>query len=116
MRKKLLDLLLFSISLAIFAVAWAYLGQVRYRIACLGASAAMAIVFLFLAWTEKETGQRAGTGLDTEGSKRVAITEVVLPINHQVFLFWEHHFGIIGVEETMVMDKVVLAGQTFCVI
>ena len=78
MRKKLLDLLLFSISLAIFAVAWAYLGQVRYRIACLGASAAMAIVFLFLAWTEKETGQRAGTGLDTEGSKRAAITEIVL--------------------------------------
>lgn len=78
MRKKLLDLLLSSISLAIFAVAWAYPGQVRYRIACLGVSAAMAIVFLFLAWTKKETGQRAGTGSTTEGSKSGTITEIVL--------------------------------------
>ena len=78
MRKRFLDQMIVCISLAIFAVAWAYPDQVRYRIACLGVSAAIAVVFLFLAWTEKETGQRAGTGSATEGSKRAAITEIVL--------------------------------------
>ena len=111
MRKRFLDQMIVCISLAIFAVAWAYPDQVRYRIACLGVSAAIAVVFLFLAWTKKETGQRAGTGSDTEGSKRAAITDILplwnmgeretegerewleflqdmfLPIDHQVFLF-----------------------------
>lgn len=31
-----------------------------------------------------------------------------LPINYHVFLFWEHHFGIIDVEETMMVDEMVL--------
>lgn len=36
------------------------------------------------------------------------LTDMFLPINFQVFLFWEHHFGIIDVDETMVLDKMVL--------
>lgn len=36
------------------------------------------------------------------------LQDMFLPIDHQVYLFWEHHFGIIGVEETMVVDEVVL--------
>lgn len=31
-----------------------------------------------------------------------------LPVNEQVFLFWEHHFGIIGIDETMMLDEMVL--------
>lgn len=31
-----------------------------------------------------------------------------LPVNYRVFLFWEHHFGIIGVDETMELDNMVL--------
>lgn len=47
---------------------------------------------------------------ETEGEReRLAfLQDMFLPIDHQVFLFWEHHFGIIGVEETMVVDEMVL--------
>lgn len=31
-----------------------------------------------------------------------------LPVNYEVFLFWEHHFGIMDVDETMVLDEMVL--------
>lgn len=31
-----------------------------------------------------------------------------LPVNFEVFLFWEHHFGIIDVEETMRLDEIIL--------
>lgn len=36
------------------------------------------------------------------------LEDMFLPINFQVFLFWEHHFGIIDVDETMEMDDLVL--------
>ncbi len=36
------------------------------------------MVFLFLAWTDKETGQRTGTGPTAEGAKKATITELVL--------------------------------------
>lgn len=36
------------------------------------------------------------------------LQEMFLPINYQIYLFWEHHFGIIDVDETMVMDEMVL--------
>ena len=49
---------------------------------------------------EKET--------DGERERLVFLQDMFLPIDHQVYLFWEHHFGIIGVEETMVVDEVVL--------
>ena len=36
------------------------------------------------------------------------LRDMFLPINYHVFLFWEHHFGIIDVEETMMVDEMVL--------
>jgi len=36
------------------------------------------------------------------------LRDMFLPINFQVFLFWDRHFGIIGVEETMLLDEMVL--------
>lgn len=36
------------------------------------------------------------------------LQDMFLPINYQVFLFWEHHFGIIDVDETMWMDEMVV--------
>lgn len=36
------------------------------------------------------------------------LQDMFLPINYQVFLFWEHHFGIIDVSETMELDEMVL--------
>ncbi len=36
------------------------------------------------------------------------LEDMFLPINYQVFLFWEHHFGIIDVDETMELDELVL--------
>lgn len=36
------------------------------------------------------------------------LQDMFLPINYHVFLFWEHHFGIIGVEETMKLDEMVI--------
>ena len=47
---------------------------------------------------------------ETEGEKGKLdfLKGMFLPVNYRVFLFWEHHFGIIGVEETMELDKMVL--------
>lgn len=36
------------------------------------------------------------------------LRDMFLPVNFQVFLFWDRHFGIIDVEETMVLDEMVL--------
>ncbi len=36
------------------------------------------------------------------------LQDMFLSINYQVFLFWEHHFGIIDVDETMEFDEMVL--------
>lgn len=36
------------------------------------------------------------------------LQDMFLPINYQVFLFWEHHFGIIDIDETMELDEMVL--------
>lgn len=36
------------------------------------------------------------------------LQDMFLPINYDVFLFWEHHFGIMDVDETMVLDEMVL--------
>ena len=36
------------------------------------------------------------------------LRDMFLPVHYQVYLFWEHHFGIIGVEETMELDEMVL--------
>ncbi len=36
------------------------------------------------------------------------LQDMFLPLNCEVFLFWEHHFGIIDVKETMELDEMVL--------
>ena len=34
------------------------------------------------------------------------IEELFLPISHRLRVFWEHHFGVIGVESTMHTDHI----------
>lgn len=45
---------------------------------------------------------------EEEREKLEFLEDLFLPINYQVFLFWEHHFGIIDVEETLCLDDMVL--------
>lgn len=47
---------------------------------------------------------------ETEGNRERLefLEDMFLPINYQVFLFWEHHFGIMDIDETMEMDEMVL--------
>ncbi len=44
-----------------------------------------------------------------EEQKRLEfLQDMFLPISYEVFLFWDRHFGIIDVEETMILDEMVL--------
>lgn len=45
---------------------------------------------------------------ENERLKLNFLQDMFLPINFQVILFWEHHFGIFDVEETMVMGELML--------
>ena len=46
---------------------------------------------------------------DKEEQERLEfLQDMFLPMNYEVFLFWEHHFGIIDVTETMELDEMVL--------
>lgn len=47
---------------------------------------------------------------ETEGERERLefLQDMFLPINYHVFLFWDHHFGIIDVDETMVLDEMVV--------
>ena len=36
------------------------------------------------------------------------LQDMFLPVNYELFLFWEHHFGIIDVDESMELDEMVL--------
>lgn len=36
------------------------------------------------------------------------LQDMFLPINYEVFLFWEHHFGITDIDETMILDEMVI--------
>lgn len=49
---------------------------------------------------EKETAQERG--------RIEFLQDMFLPVNFQVFLFWDRHFGIIDLEETMLLDEMVL--------
>lgn len=44
----------------------------------------------------------------TEHKKLDFLISMFLPIESEVFLFWENHFGIIDVDETMILDEMVL--------
>lgn len=43
-----------------------------------------------------------------EREKIEFILSIFLQVNYTTHLFWEHHFGIIDVEETMLLDEMVL--------
>lgn len=43
-----------------------------------------------------------------EEQKMDFLQSVFLPMSTQIFLFWEYHFGIIDIEETMELDNMVL--------
>lgn len=43
-----------------------------------------------------------------EAGKLRFVTEMFLPVGYDLRVFWEHHFGIIGVEGTMVTDEIAL--------
>lgn len=45
---------------------------------------------------------------EAERGKLDFLQGMFLPLDYRVFLFWEHHFGIIGVDETMELDEMVL--------
>lgn len=45
---------------------------------------------------------------DEERERLHFLRDMFLTINFQMFLFWEHHFGIIDVDETMEFDEMVL--------
>lgn len=45
---------------------------------------------------------------NTEREKVTFLRDNFLNVYYDVYLFWDHHFGIIGVEETMEMDDMVL--------
>ncbi len=36
------------------------------------------------------------------------LRDMFLPVYYEVYLFWDHHFGIMDVDETMEMDEMVL--------
>lgn len=44
----------------------------------------------------------------TERERLEFLQDTFLPINYQMFLFWDRHFGILDVYETMVLDEMVL--------
>ena len=43
-----------------------------------------------------------------EQEKAAFLRELFLPMQEKVYYFYEHHFGIIGVGETMVLDEMVI--------
>lgn len=45
---------------------------------------------------------------EAEEKKIHFLIDLFLPMQDKVFLFYEHHFGITGVEETMIIDEVML--------
>ncbi len=45
---------------------------------------------------------------EQERQRAAFLREMFLPIQETVHWFYEHHFGIIGVDETMIMDEMVI--------
>lgn len=45
---------------------------------------------------------------DGERERAAFLREMFLPIQETVYFFYEHHFGVIGVEKTMVIDEMVI--------
>ncbi len=45
---------------------------------------------------------------EAERNKICFLCDTFLEVNYETLLFWEHHFGIIGVDNTMLLDEMVL--------
>ncbi|WP_027624799.1 hypothetical protein [Clostridium lundense] len=44
-----------------------------------------------------------------ELNKKVeTVIKLFLPINMNAFIYWDHHFGILGAENTMILDEIVM--------
>lgn len=43
-----------------------------------------------------------------KASKVQAIINTFLPISNKTYIFWDKHFGIVGVDSTMIMDKMIM--------
>lgn len=43
-----------------------------------------------------------------EQNKIQLLQDMFLPVNYEVYLFWEHHFGIMDVDNTMILDEMVV--------
>ena len=41
-------------------------------------------------------------------NKVQVIIDTFLPINNETLIFWDKHFGIVGVDSTMIMDKIIM--------
>ncbi|MCY6355723.1 hypothetical protein [Clostridium sp. ZS2-4] len=66
-----------------------------------------------LTYTNKENSKEILIYLGqakTQNLKRKMdmIIDLFLPIDMKVYVYWEHHFGVIGVNETMKIDKMVI--------
>lgn len=48
------------------------------------------------------------TKTEREQERAAFLVELFLPMQEKVYLFYEHHFGIIGVDETMIIDEMVI--------
>lgn len=75
-----------------------------------------AVVKLYPVAIVYEENERAGELLvylgvketEEERGRAVFLQEMFLPMQETVYFFYEHHFGIIGVDETMELDEMVL--------
>ncbi len=45
---------------------------------------------------------------DREAGRLRFVTDMFLPVGYELRVFFEYHFGIIGVEGTMVTDEIAL--------
>ncbi len=45
---------------------------------------------------------------EKDQKRLIFLQEMFLPIYDQVYLFWEHHFGIMDVDETMILEEMML--------
>lgn len=51
----------------------------------------------------------AGVKEKEKDQKRlIFLQEMFLPVNYRVHLFWDHHFGIVDVDETMILEEMML--------
>ena len=55
-------------------------------------------ILVYVGVKEKEKDQK----------RLIFLQEMFLPVNYRVHLFWDHHFGIVDVDETMILEEMML--------